>query len=112
MISGKSVTVETSLTGTPAAFRVCAVPPIEMRSTPAPTRALAKSISPVLSDTEIRARLIFVRVIPFSLFCSLLELAKQSDLENGPGHGKMGNGSEGIIRSRQAGRGRSGRTTQ
>src|SRR5215472_10481304 len=56
MISGKPVTPETSSTLRPASRSVLAVPPVETRAMPRSESALAKSTSPVLSDTESNAR--------------------------------------------------------
>ena len=56
MISGKPVSVPTSMTGIPADASAARVPPVETISTPLATSAWAKSASPVLSETEIRAR--------------------------------------------------------
>ena len=42
-------------------FSRAAVPPVEMISTPAAASSRAKSTRPVLSETESRARLIFMR---------------------------------------------------
>src|ERR1700738_1530133 len=50
------VTSATSVTGTPAAARVCADPPVEIRVTPRAASALANATIPVLSLTEISAR--------------------------------------------------------
>ena len=48
---------ETSFTAIPASFNVRAVPPVEMISTPNfSARVVAKSTSPVLSETEMSAR--------------------------------------------------------
>jgi hypothetical protein len=55
IISGKPVTSATSVTVSPASRSVEAVPPVERSSTPLSARALAKSTSPVLSDTEMSA---------------------------------------------------------
>src|ERR1019366_4636050 len=56
IISGKWVISETSLTASPASRSALAVPPVEIRATPCPARPLAKSINPVLSETDKRAR--------------------------------------------------------
>src|SRR3954451_24562784 len=56
IISGKPVSSETSLTLSPAAAIAFAVPPVETSSTPWPTSARANSASPVLSETDNRAR--------------------------------------------------------
>ena len=56
MISGKPVSSETSVTAMPASAIAFAVPPVETSSTPALGSAVAKSTSPVLSETESRAR--------------------------------------------------------
>ena len=55
--SWKPVTSATSVTGTPAAWMVFAVEPVETMSTPASCSPRASSSRPVLSYTEIRARL-------------------------------------------------------
>ncbi len=46
----------TPITGIPASASAFCVPPVESNSTPRLLRARAKSIKPVLSETEIRAR--------------------------------------------------------
>src|SRR5690554_1901581 len=56
MISGKPVTSETSRTGSPASRMARAVPPVESSSMLRAARARARSISPVLSDTDSSAR--------------------------------------------------------
>src|SRR5512139_192398 len=56
MISGKPVTDDTSRTGMPAAASAFAVPPVEISSTPRAANARARSVSPVLSETESSAR--------------------------------------------------------
>src|SRR6185312_2161311 len=61
IISGKLVISETSRTVRPASRSALAVPPVEISVTPCPARPLAKSISPVLSDTDSRAREILRR---------------------------------------------------
>src|SRR4051794_33766190 len=55
-ISSWPVNSETSVTSRPASRRALAVPPVERISTPSAARLLAKSATPVLSETEIRAR--------------------------------------------------------
>src|SRR6516162_9636134 len=55
-ISGKPVTVATSVTGSPAAVRARAVPPVEISATPRAISAPAKGMIPVLSLTEMSAR--------------------------------------------------------
>src|SRR6202048_205687 len=57
IISGKSVSSETSLTFRPAAAIALAVPPVDTSSMPWPARARANSISPVLSETDNKARI-------------------------------------------------------
>ena len=52
------VTVETSVTAIPASAIVLAVEPVDTISTPDTASALASSIRPDLSETEINARLI------------------------------------------------------
>src|SRR5262249_44215037 len=59
-ISGKPVTSATSRTATPACLSARAVPPVDRISTPIPARPRASSTSPVLSDTERRARRIWL----------------------------------------------------
>src|ERR1700730_1117535 len=54
--SATPVICATSVTGTPAAARVCADPPVEMMITPRAASALANATIPVLSLTEISAR--------------------------------------------------------
>ena len=49
---------EISFTTTPFSLSSCAVPPVEMISTPWVSRALANSTTPVLSLTEMSARVI------------------------------------------------------
>ena len=49
---------ETSMTGKSASRRALAVPPVESNSTPRAWSSLANSASPVLSETESRARVI------------------------------------------------------
>ena len=63
IISGKPVTSATSRTVRPAARSALAVPPVESSSTPRAASARAKSSSPVLSETEISARLRGVRSV-------------------------------------------------
>src|SRR5688572_21146178 len=64
MISGKPVTSETSRAGMPASFSSLWVPPVDSSSTPSPLSARAKSTSPVLSETESRARFMPGRSCP------------------------------------------------
>src|SRR5512135_2618794 len=59
-ISGKPVYSLTSITARPASRSALAVPPVDSSSTPASASARAKSTRPVLSDTESRARWIFI----------------------------------------------------
>src|SRR6266704_4226303 len=54
-ISGKPVYAPISVTGNPASVSVRAVPPVESRRMPRPERPRAKSMSPVLSETDSRA---------------------------------------------------------
>ena len=56
IISGKPVRSETSRTASPASASALAVPPVETSSTPRAASAWAKGTSPVLSETESRAR--------------------------------------------------------
>src|SRR4051794_38410380 len=49
-----------SRTGTPSLRSSSEVPPVEMISTPCFSRARANSATPVLSETEMSARLIFM----------------------------------------------------
>ena len=56
MISGKPVSSETSRTAMPASAIAFAVPPVETSSMPKPASARAKSIRPVLSETDSSAR--------------------------------------------------------
>jgi len=61
IISGKPVSSATSRTAMPACASAVRVPPVETISMPRAASARASSISPVLSDTEIRAREILHR---------------------------------------------------
>ena len=54
--SGKPVISETSVTGIPAVAIALRVPPVEMISTPRAASAAAKSVRPVLSNTDSNAR--------------------------------------------------------
>src|SRR5690606_31073706 len=56
MISGQPVSSETSRTLMPAAAIAEAVPPVETMSTPSDESTPAKSVIPVLSETESSAR--------------------------------------------------------
>src|SRR5690606_1259017 len=56
MISGKPVTAETSVTGSPASRSARAVPPVEISSNDKSSNALANSTIPVLSETLSSAR--------------------------------------------------------
>ena len=56
IISGKPVRSLTSFTVSPASRSVLAVPPVETSSTPCWLRARARSTTPVLSETDNRAR--------------------------------------------------------
>src|SRR5262245_31428647 len=56
MISGKPVTVATSVTATPAARKVLAVPPVDKISKPSASRARANGASPSLFATLSKAR--------------------------------------------------------
>ena len=56
MISGKPVKSSIARTARPASWSSRAVPPVETSSTPSSARPRAKSTTPVLSDTESRAR--------------------------------------------------------
>src|SRR5450631_4522437 len=60
IISGKPVCSATSVTTTPFSLRSWAVPPVERICTPCVSSARASSTTPVLSETLMRARLIFV----------------------------------------------------
>src|SRR5262245_2470907 len=60
IISGKPVSSETSRTASPAALSAAAVPPVDTSSTPWPASAFANSTMPALSDTDRRARRIFM----------------------------------------------------
>src|SRR6266513_4830545 len=77
-ISVNPVTSLTSRTLMPAERRAVAVPPVEMRSQPSPTRPLAKSTRPVLSETESSAVGISDRDFRF-------ELLEQRDHLHHPG---------------------------
>src|SRR4051812_14624433 len=55
-ISSWPVNSATSVTSSPASRSAAAVPPVERISTPSPASPLAKSPTPVLSETEISAR--------------------------------------------------------
>ncbi len=55
-ISGKPVTAETAITGTPASSSAVAVPPVDTISTPSRPSPAANSASPCLSETDTRAR--------------------------------------------------------
>src|SRR5689334_24150791 len=56
IISGKPVSSEMSETARPASRNALAVPPVEISATPWRARPLAKSTSPVLSETDSNAR--------------------------------------------------------
>ena len=56
IISGKPVSSDTSSTLSPASASALRVPPVETSSTPRSASARASSTSPLLSDTEMRAR--------------------------------------------------------
>ena len=56
IISGNPVRSLTSSTSRPASLKVLRVPPVETSSMPWPASARAKSTTPVLSETEMRAR--------------------------------------------------------
>src|SRR5262245_66632184 len=56
MISGKPVSVATSVTGRPDAAIARAVPPVEISSKPSAASSRASSTMPVLSETESSAR--------------------------------------------------------
>src|SRR5580692_1967748 len=56
IISGNPVRSLTSSTLSPASLSVIRVPPVETSSTPKPANVRAKSTTPVLSETEMRAR--------------------------------------------------------
>src|ERR1044072_932130 len=59
IISGKPVRPAPSRASSPASRKARAVPPVETSSTPCPASARPNSTSPVLSETERRARAIF-----------------------------------------------------
>src|SRR5215213_10775512 len=63
-ISSWPVNSETSVTSRPASRSAVAVPPVERTSTPSAARPLAKSATPVLSETEISARCTFTCPLP------------------------------------------------
>src|SRR3954453_1323596 len=56
MISGKPVKAEIPRTGIPACSKAAAVPPVDTSSTSSSASPRAKSIRPVLSDTDSSAR--------------------------------------------------------
>src|SRR6476646_11247879 len=56
MISSEPGNSETSVPSSPASRSAVAVPPVERISTPSAVSPLAKSTTPVLSETEISAR--------------------------------------------------------
>ena len=58
-ISGKPVTSSTSVTGMPQSLSSFAVPPVEMTVTPMSVRPLANDSTPLLLNTEMRARWTF-----------------------------------------------------
>ena len=60
IISGKPVISETDITGIPAAFNCCIVPPVEISSTPSSCNPCANSTIPVLSETLNNARFISI----------------------------------------------------
>jgi hypothetical protein len=62
-ISGAPVKSLTSRTGTPAAPSAFAVPPVERISRPSCDSRRPKSMTPVLSETEINAREIFATLV-------------------------------------------------
>ena len=59
MISGKPVTSEIPVMGSPASFRNLAVPPVEITSIPMSVRPRTKGSRSFLSDTETSARATF-----------------------------------------------------
>src|SRR3954452_6394984 len=61
IISGKPVRSERSRTSSPASRRALAVPPVETNSTPRAAKARPRSASPLLSETESKARSILIR---------------------------------------------------
>src|SRR5262245_56890360 len=63
MISGKPVWAETSVTASPASISALAEPPVESSATPRSARKRAKATRPVLSETEISARVMGISVI-------------------------------------------------
>ena len=65
IISGKPVSSETSRTASPASRSALAVPPVETSSTPCRASACPSSASPVLSETDSKARAIFTSVMSF-----------------------------------------------
>src|SRR6185437_10100076 len=60
--SGNAVKLEISRTGTFSFLSKSAVPPVEIMSTPCPSSSRANAAIPVLSETEMRARVIFKAV--------------------------------------------------
>src|SRR5438034_4997648 len=58
IISGKPVTSATVVTGKPASASAFAVPPVEIKATPAAARARANGTSPALSETLKIARIL------------------------------------------------------
>src|SRR5438552_823721 len=56
-ISGKPVSAAISVTARPAPSSSLAVPPVESKVTPSAARPCASSTTPVLSETEISARM-------------------------------------------------------
>ena len=58
-ISGNPVTSSTRVTGMPESLSSLAVPPVEMTVTPMSVRPLANDSTPLLLNTEIRARWTF-----------------------------------------------------
>src|SRR4051812_721019 len=65
IISGNPVRSEMSSTVSPASRSALAVPPVETSSTPCLSSALPNSASPVLSETDNKARAIFTSVMSF-----------------------------------------------
>jgi hypothetical protein len=56
--SGKPVISEILFTGTPALASACLVPPVLKSSKPSRAKPLAKSVTPVLSETLMIARIV------------------------------------------------------
>ena len=72
MISGNSVKSATSITSRPASRSRRAVPPVDSISTLAATSVLASSTSPVLSETDKRARRMGIGALTFMINVPIL----------------------------------------